>query len=276
MEMYLAGTDVTAVIPLQDRNGNALNVTALEYDVVDQNDAVVVERAALPGFVPGAGEATVIVPASANALSGTNWREVRRIRLYCSVGANAVELRFSFGVSLADALLVGTNTFQGLDQAELTALDIPNLDAWDAATDDEKQAALIDARGRICALSFRLLNSNIDFGQESLNYVPEGSYKTRHAGLFMFDGNLAILDAEQYKQLPERFKEALRKAQVTEADNILGNDVIGQKRDAGIVQDAVGESRQTFRDAKPLDLPICKRALRFLAAFIQFNRRIGR
>lgn len=276
MEMYLAGTDVSAVIPLQDRTGNALTVTALEYDVVDQSDNVVVARAALPGFVPGSEEVSITVPASATAVTGTNWRELRRIRLFCDLGANAVELRFSFGVALADPMLVGTNTFQALDQAELTAMDIPNLDAWGIATDDEKMAALIDARVRICTLSFRLLNSNINFGQDSLNYVPEGSFQTRNAGLFMFDGNLSLLDAQQYGGLPERFKEALRKAQVTEADNILGNDVIGQKRDAGIIQDTVGESKQTFREAKPLDLPVCKRALRFLSYFIQFNRSIGR
>ena len=94
--------------------------------------------------------------------------------------------------------------------------------------------------------------------------------------LFIFNGNLALLAATQYAQLPERFKLALRKAQVTEADNILGDDVLGAKREAGIILDSVGQTKQMFRNTKPLDMPVSKRALRFLSYFLVFNRTIGR
>lgn len=279
MELYLAGTDVAVAVALQDRNGNTIAATALQYDVVDVDGNVKVAQQDVPGFTVGATEADITVPASANELADGNWREVRTVRLYCTVGANVVQLNYSFGLELADPLILGGNTFQSLAQAEITALDIPNLSGWSAATDDDKIAALIDARVKICQLSYYLLNSNINFAQDSLNYIPEGAFQSQYVAtnsLFIFNGNLALLNAQQYSQLPERFKLALRKAQVTEADHILGDDVIGQKRDSGIILDSVGQTKQMFRNTKPLDLPVCKRALRFLSYFLVFNRTIGR
>ena len=163
--------------------------------------------------------------------------------------------------------------------ALLTALDIPALEAWDGASEDQRIAALIDARERIVQLNFNLLNSNVNFGQDSLQYVPEGQYQSSYVArnsLFIFHGNLAILTPQQFTTLPERFKTALRKAQVAEADRILGGDPYDEKRQSGLVMEQVGESRQMFRAGKALTLPVCRRALGYLSYYVTFNKRIGR
>lgn len=279
MEVFLAGTPVEVVIPLQDRSGNALDVTTVDYRVVDQSQAEVVARVRLDSFVAGGDEAVILVPAELNTLAQGDARGVRNVQLFCNVGGNTVALGYVYAIESTDTLAVGVNTFQSLAHAYLTAMDIPNLPGWESASEREKTQALVEARSHITRLSFTLLMSNINFGQDSLNYVPEGTFNSKYAatnGMFMFDGNLELLNAEQFAALPERFKAALRKAQVAEADAILAQDPVEERRRQGLLSDAVGESRQTFKNSKPLELPVCKRALGYLSYFVTFGKRIGR
>jgi hypothetical protein len=168
----------------------------------------------------------------------------------------------SYALEPTEALIVGINSFQTLPQAELTSLDVPNTPGWDAASDRERIAALVDARVRICQLSFSLSGS---LAQNNIGYgVSDGA------------GDLAALTPTQYVNLSVRLRVALAKAQLAEADAILGGDPAEIKRQEGITLDVVGESRQAYRQGKPLDLPISKRALRYLSKFISFSKTIGR
>lgn len=292
MDLFLAGTNVTLMVPLQDRSGNQLTVTAVDYRVIDQNGTELQARTALTGFVSGAASATVQVPALLNNIAGIpatisnnqidqfTVREVRTVELFCTISGNIVMLTKSYGLEPADPLVVGINSFQTFAQAELTALDIPNLNAWAAADDASKIAAMVDARQHINQLNFWLLNSNINWGQDSLNYVPEGAYQSPYAGsgnqLFIFNGNLALLTPTQFSFLPIRFKAALRQAQVTEADEIMGGDPVDVRRREGLLLESIGEVKQMFRPGKPIDLPVSRRALKYLSQFVTFSKRIGR
>lgn len=279
LDIYLANTDVTLVIPLVDTSGNAITVDSVSYRVIDHTGAEIVAMTVLDMFVSGDLEAHVLVPAVKNALSVSSSREVRSVELLCVSAGNTLSITKSYGLESTAPLVVGVNSFQTLAVAEMTALDIPKLTAWDSSDESEKTAALIEARERIHRLNFNLLNSNINFGQDSLAYIPEGSFPSQyvgHNGLFMFNGNLGLLNAAQYNVLPERFKRALRQAQVTEANFILGGDTGTEMRQAGIVSDTVGESSQQYRPGKPLEMPICKAALGYLSYFVTFGKRIGR
>lgn len=290
MQVYLAGTPVTLVVPLKDGNGNSLTVDSIEYRVVDQDGLEVVAQVALFTF-SGESEAVIEIPAEVNNIAPVptdltasqidtfNVRGARTVELFLSVASNTILLNASYVLEPASPLVVGVNTFQTLTQAELSAMSVPNLAGWSSATDRDKMAALVDARSHIAMLSFSLLNSNAGWGQDSLNYVAEGSYPTSYVGgqsLFVLNGNLTQLTPSQYDKLPPRFKAALCLAQVAEADSILGGDPTDALRRDGLLSDAVGETRQTYRAGKPLDMPVCKRALRFLSQFITLSRRIGR
>lgn len=280
LEVYLDSTDVTLAIDLVDNAGNALNVNSVDYRVVDQNGQELVARQALGGFVAGDNLATVAVPGSLNAVAAGNTREIRTVDLYCAVDSGTTLITRSYAVELTDPLVVGVNSFQSFPQAQLTALDIPNIGAWDAADDQEKIRALMDAREHIVQLNFNLLNSNVNFGQDQLAYVPEGSFQSSYVArnsLFIFNGNLAILNPTQYNALPERFKSALRKAQIAEANAILGGDATDAMRTSGVIEDRIGESSQKFRDrGVALRLPVSRRALGYISYFVTFAKRIGR
>ena len=295
MEIYLAGTPVTITVPMTDRYGNVIDVASVSYRVVDQTGLEVVPKSALSTFAASDTEAVIAISAQINTIVAVvpsaitaqqidqfSVRESRTVELYLTLttDGNIVLLNSTYALEPVDALVVGLNSYQTFAQAELTALDIPGMTGWAGATDKEKIAALQDARQHINQLNFWMMNSNVNWGQDTLNFVPEGTYVTPYASggnhMFLFNGNLGLLTPAQYIKLPIRFRVALSKAQVTEADFILGGDPMADRRREGLILESIGEVKQMFRSSKALDLPVCKRALRYLSQFVSFSKRMGR
>lgn len=296
MEIYLTGTDVSLAVNMNDRNGNPLDVASITYEVVNQSGASVIAVSALAGFVTSDAKALIVVPGVFNTIVEVpadsaitskmidtfNTREVRTVKLYCLLSSNnTITLTASYVLEHSDPLRVGINSFQALPYAELTVMDIPNTPGWDGASDQDKIGAMVAARNHICQLNFWLLNSNTNWGQDNLNFVPDGSYLSPYVSagnnsMFIFNGNLALLTPLQYSHLPARFQMALRLGQVAEADSLLGGDPLSQRRQDGLLLESVGDVKQMFRAGKPIELPVSKRALRYLSAFVTMSKRIGR
>lgn len=272
MNVFLAGTDVTLSLPLLDSDGNALAVETIEFRVTDEAGAEVLPRAALVEFI--AESATVEIPVLAvnNTLGEGVTRGARFIELFCIVGGNTVVLNGGYVIQNVDRLAVGVNSFQTYPMAIYTATDMANLPGWDAASDDARRAALMEARHHINQLSFNALTSGNGWGQDNLNYVAEGT----RDGFMTDSASLDSLTPAQFMQLPERFRKALCLAQIAEADVILGGDPIEKKRLEGLVADMVGESKQMFRPKTPLRLPVSRRALGYLSLWVSFAKKIGR
>lgn len=278
MDMYLSGTATRSVIALNDSFENPLDPDSVEYDVVDQIGAVVVARGPVTGFTAGAASVTVDIPADANQVAAGSTRETRRITLYCMIAGNQIAIRHLYAIEVSDVLVMGVNSFQTYDQAELTALNIPNLTGWDAGLYKDKIAAMIEARSRLCQLNYDLMKANY-WSQDSLNYVPEGTYLTPYAGLFTFTGDITFLPAETFASLPPRFLTALQMAQIAEANEILNSATSGsiaEKRAQGIVEDTIGESKQVFSRGKALNLACSRAATRYLAPFINNSLKLSR
>ena len=280
LDVYLQSTDVTLVVDLVDASGNALEVTSATYRVINQDGTELVATIGVPDFAAQDTQATIVIPGSLNTVAAGNTREIRSVELYCVTASGTVAFSRNYAVEVTDPLQMAVNTFQSFAQAQLTALDVPNIPAWDAASDQQKIQALMDAREHVVQLNFNLLNSNVNFGQDQLAYVPEGQFQSSYVArnsLFIFNGNLAILNATQFATLPEKFKRQLRLAQIVEANAILGGSPDEDKRMGGIVEETIGESTQKFRTAGvPLRLPVCRRALGYLSYYVTFAKRIGR
>lgn len=280
LDVYLNNTDVTLAIALVDSAGNDLTVNEVEYRVMDQDGDEIVARDALVDFIAGDTTATVLVEAAQNIITNDRTREIRTVELYCVTDTGTILLTKSYAIEVADPLVVGINSFQSFPQAQLTSLDIPNVAAWHAASDQQKIQALMDAREHIVQLNFNLLNSNVNFGQDQLAYVPEGQFQSSYVArnsLFIFNGNLAILNTVQFNALPEKFKAQLRKAQIAEANYILGGSPEDELRQSGVVEEKIGESARKYRDrGVALRLPVCRRALNYLSYYVTFAKRIGR
>lgn len=258
METFADGTQVEVVIPLVDRGGNAFDAASVSYRVIDQAGAELIAPTNSATHQPGDETVTVLVPAPNNTLPLGAIRGVRSIELTCSVAGNTVQLSYAYLIDSATPLVTGLNSFQTLEQAKLSAMDVFHMDGWRAATDDQRIAALVEARVKIALLNLR----GVTQAQSSLDYrVPA----------------LLELTQAQFIALPEEFIKALQMAQVVEANDILGySDSTSQKRHEGLMLDTIGEVKQMFRSGKPLELPICKAALSYLAKYTSFSLRIGR
>lgn len=279
LDLYLAGTEVTLTIDLVDAAGNELSVNSIQYSVLDMSGTAIVPQAALASFTSGDSQAVVVISTTLNQLTGSTPREVRTVELRCATDTGTVGISKTYAIETTDPLKIPDTSFQTFPMAQLTALDIPNIGAFNSASEREQIAALMDAREHIVQLNFSMLNSNVNFGQDSLNYVPEGSYQSAYVSrnsLFLFNGSLNLLNEEQFNQLPEKFKRALRQAQVVEANAILGGEPDDAKRNAGIVEEKIGESTIKFGQGAKLSLPVCKRALGYLSYYVSFAKRIGR
>lgn len=275
MEIFLAGTGVTSNITLADSLGNRLVVDSLEYQVTDETGADVIPRAVLPSFTANDQVASVEVPAEKNELAPGIIRALRRVTLFCNVGGNTVVVESPFAIQSGSVLQTGVNSFQTFDEALLNAMDIPNITGWDSATTQQKIAAMVEARTRLCQLNYSLLDANA-WAQDSLNFVPEGTRVVPYPSTFNFTGDITWLSVESFKGLPEYFLSALRKAQIAEASAILGGDEAFTKRRDGVVRDVVGESEQTYRSGKVLDLAVSRVSMRYLSRFVNFNLKLAR
>lgn len=250
MKVYLAQTELVLEVPLTDASGNLLNVDAIEYRITDEQGTELLAQTALTKFVAGGEVATVSVSGALNTLAANVTRGARVIELHCAISGGTTLIRHTYAIEVADVLVAGGNSFQTLAQADLLSLSMPNIDGWNVADDQSRIAALTEAHRRICTLPFSNLN---EANQTHLS-----------------------LTIEEYLSLSLRFRNALCLAQVAEANTILGGDVADARRQEGLVMDVVGESRQQWRPTKPIDIPVCKRALQYLGGYISFSMKIGR
>lgn len=254
MEVFLANTVVIASVPMVDGNGNQIVASAISYRVIDQDDFELVPLTALAGFAAGSSNAVITVASSANQLAAGLVRGARTIQLTCTTASNTVVISHSYALELVEPLTVGVNSFQSFSYAKLTAMDVPDIPGWDAATDRQKISALVDARNHICKLNFRFLGDSWSSS---------------------YGGNLSSLTPSQYGTLPASLRNALRLAQIAEADFILGGDPVMDKIQSGVILDSIGESKQMYA-SRPLQMVVCRRALNYLSGHITLNLSIGR
>ena len=237
MDKFLAGAPVTLTIPLQDRLGNTVAALGVEFEVLDRAGAV---KQARQTVTVSGNSVEVTVTSAANELADGVPRDLRTVKLYCKIDGGEQTISRSYAVEAEAILIVGVNSFQTLEEAELTAMDIFDMGDWDVMDDEDKVRALIDARTRICGMTFNLLD------------------------LYQL-GDITI---EQYNLLPEKFKQALRLAQVADAAATLSPDTVEQKRAKGLIMDTIGETKQMFSSGRPVSSPVAKKAMDYLRDFV--------
>jgi len=274
MDVFSANTDVTLEVPLTDKSGNQLSVSAITYRVTDINGVDVIAATALADFEADSESAVIVIPAEKNALPAGQPLSVRQAVLECQIEANKVRLTAFYALQADETLITGVNSFMTYVQAQFVALTMPGIDGWNAAGDQERTTALMEAWRRILRLRFTDIDKYRD--QSSLFYGFEGTRDTSWIGGNGIAGDLSLLTPEQYQSLPVEFMAALRNAQLSEANEIMGGSSIDQKRREGLIQDNIGESRQMFRLGKPLDLPVSRATLRYLSGYVTYSLRTAR
>ena len=84
-----------------------------------------------------------------------------------------------------------------------------------------------------------------------------------------------LIDADIGLLQPKTYQRLLR-AQVIEADDVLGGNPIEARRRLGLISDSAGESAHFFRTSKPLNLPCCRGAIDELRGIVSWGLHVRR
>lgn len=292
MNVYISGNVVESVIALNDDAGNPIaDVVGVIYRVIDSENNELVKPTV---YVPDGDDypeeteepaepetpetpenpeevladepvreepveqetiSEVIVQTSeeVNALEETS-RDIRIICLKAKTKTGAVfSLEYAYGLTIADPLQVGVNSFMTYRQAQKMAMDMPKLNNWEATSQSQRISALLEAKQRICRLAF-------DFGQIRPDMTK----------------NLEDLSVEDFEALPIKFKTALKKAQLAEANDVLEVDSIAERRRQGLILETIGEVKQMFSSIIPAQMAVSSKAMSYLSRYLVSGKKIGR
>jgi hypothetical protein len=268
MQVFLADQDIRVTFDLTELE---LEPTSVEYRVVDGDDVELIAQTIAGDFVVGSGEYVLTVPAANNQVApvapydGRTFvpaTAARTVYLWVTgtgAASGTVLLQQHYLLTLEDRLLVPQSSFQTLAGAEQVALDLVQIDAWEAASERDKIGALMQARDHIASMSFR--------------FKPE-DWQSRVMPVTSLH-DFAFMTADEWATMDANFKRDLKRAQVIEAAHILEADEHENAREQGIVSKTVGESSTTYRQTRRAQMPLCDRAMRVLAKYISAPR-IGR
>lgn len=270
MRDFLAGEDVTLSIELLGSDGSLLVASAATYRVLNHEGVVVVEETAVPGFIAEASEVSITIPAAINeiaiptdpALVKPRSTETRSVQLLVTTDTGRVLIEEIYQISLIERLLVPYRSFQTYAGAVMVASGLTDLANWKAASREDRIAALFEARDNLCRLGYRFNPSDVPDWQSRIQW----DFQVTQLGDYT---------ASNYAGLPSVFKEALCKAQVLEADFLLGGGAMGS-RIAGLTMETIGEVSQRYRTTQPARYPVCTRALQVLSGYIIFGRQLAR
>jgi hypothetical protein len=255
VDIFRSGNEITVEIPLVDADEFQLVSTAVEYRVLDEIGNIVVPLS-LTSFAAGDNIVSITVPAISNELALDKIRGLRVVDLKVTLeSGQIVYIQHDYALEIESNLIVMTNSYQTLSEAKLLTLEMTDMKAWLLTKDRQRTAAMVEAFDRIGRLTFNISGS----------YIPS-------------DGGISLNEflISDFNALPDLFISAVKKAQISEADIILGGDPIHKKREDGLMSDSVGESSVMFRPGKPLLMSVSRRTLDYLAGWVSFSARMGR
>lgn len=250
MKVYRAATEVPLSIPLIDDEGRPLTPTALAYRVLDDEGDEV--QASTTVSVPVGTKVNLVISAATNTLVDSTIG-FRRVEL--TITAATIEtVLVDYLLEEQQLFVVPDNSFMTYETALIIARAVVPLNGWNAASEETRKFALFRA--------FDQLNSF--------------SYEFRYT-----DGEIEIatieeLDEDSFGRLTTKQLNDFRKAQLMQADYLLGGSPIERDIQEGLQSSTVGEVSQFYRPRPTLNLAVCRNALSYIGKYIDWNVRLGR
>lgn len=258
VERYKAGTSITVEIPFRSENGTPVDVESLSYKVFDENGDEVIAKTVI-SVEPDDTYVNITVPALSNTIPEGSTRAMREVELSMTSPTGAIlTSSVRYVLEESTALTFGINSFMSLNEAIMVGLDLADIQDWDTAVDSARESALIEAYHKIGTLVI-----NAEGAMNRLIYGTVSYVK------------LDELSATELSALDSKLLAALKRAQVIQANYLLGGDPIEQTIKAGMKSQMVGQSIDTFA-SRPVHFAVCNRALRELTGYVSFTKRVGR
>lgn len=173
-----------------------------------------------------------------------------------------IETKTGTAIQFIEYLLVGlveltpmVNSYQTYGEAQLTAAKISGLQDWQEVPTEDKVSALITAFNKIGKLNF-VIPSDDGCGIE----IP----------------NLNKLSIEEFKALNPAFVEAIKRAQVVEANSVSGYNAAEEMKRGNILSYTIGETSQMFKTGNTYVSTLSSDAMDILDGYIVRKIRIAR
>ena len=253
MDIYKSGAEVNVNQAFVNYDGDQIYPTSISYRVEDEDGVEIVADTAHT-FDPDDTEMSIVIAGADNTLDIEDWTKMRVVIITLVADGHDYEHVQRYIVRQGSRLAECLNSLLTYNSVLMRAFDITQTPGWDIADEDTRQTALIEAYENIGKIKF---NGDAFYGDSEGFYI----------------GGLA--DTE-INNLSEAFVEALKRAQILEADYLLGSETVEDKRRGGLMSETVGESSNMFRPGKPIVLPVSNRAMKALAGYILLGRRVGR
>lgn len=251
---YRANQAVTLYPVFTDYQGAALTPISATFTVHDREGLL---AAAQPVDLYSGDVPFLTVPAAQNQLSAGTNRGYRRIEIvYTAETGTVYNTSITYFIEGSNALVVGTNSFASLADLLLVSADMIDLRVFQASIEARQVSALIGAWHNLGQLPVRFADL-------------EGTDR------YLIGSTTELIDADITLLQPKTYQRLLR-AQVIEANDILGGNPIEARRRAGLMSDSAGESAHFFRSSKPLTLPACRAAVEELRGIVNWTVRASR
>lgn len=260
-----AGSPSTFIIPMTDDQGQPLVATAARWVLYDERGAVLASDTVAP-FDPADAAATFVMTAEQLTVAEGIASAGRELVVFATTTDGEVELRDYFLLVANKPLALMFNSFITYPEAMALRMSFgPTLTGWDANSPETRHASLIHAHQQL--LRLRLVT-----GRGS-NVPLISSYAGFGTGT---DTNFSIarraylreMTIEAFDALPPAFLTAIKRAQLIEADSLMGGNPVDAKRQSGIVSEKIGESSMFFQSKPYLNLPVARRTYEELQTFI--------
>jgi len=262
---YLAGQTVQLTQAFVDDQGSAIAPSEIVLSIKDENGTELHSETALN---PAGTSLATTIPAGVNALADGTTRGVR-LATFTMTHPGGVTIQEQYYLLHASiALNVMQNSFQTYPQALLSRATLGgSLAGWDTADKTARSAALEHAYTRLSVMRYVIMLG--DNGMDFLDFED---------GPFGYEGvsRLDYMTKSAFLTLPQKFRDALCRAQVLDADEMLAGDFFASRRRAGVISETIGESSMFFNSKPPVDLPVAAAALRELKNFLRNRFQIAR
>lgn len=263
MDVFAAGRNIELTIPFTDLGGEDVTPTAMTRAVLDEKEVVLSAATAVALPNPVGTEIIVTISAALNTLAVGAVQGLRTVEVVLTTPTGPVVQRLSYIIRAAARLIPLKNSFQTWGEAELYATEIPNLLSWQTYDEFDRQTAMIHAYRKLTRYGYFVRWPKDIDDQRYLQPFSDRRIAPHH---------WPVMTSEQWLTwYPEEFRAALRRAQIIEADVIVGGDKVNDKRRLGILSESIGESSMMFRVGKPLDLGMSDAALRELTGYIDLR-----
>lgn len=253
------------VISLNDDTGTPYDGVSASWELFDARGNSVV-AGVVADYVASAATAVFEIDGTNLALPEGETNAGFELVVYLTMSdGSETEVRDYFLVVARNPLAVATNSFVSYPEAIALRQEFGQLVGWDGNDQTRHAQALIEAYRRLCRMSFKVpgfVASGKD--QKSAMY----GLGTDAPWISSPRVRVSTLTLEQFDALPAPFRRALKRAQLAEANVLLGGDPVGDKRKAGIISETIGETSAFFQSKPYLNLPISKQAFEEVRRYV--------